>query len=77
MRVRKQYEIEMAISICLSSRGRDVMDNIATAVLGNNLLPVYYFYVARTSVVYGSFVRTKRGMDRLELLPDLTISVRG
>jgi hypothetical protein len=53
------------------------MDNIATTVLGNNLLPVYYFYVARTSVVYGSFARTKRGIDRLELLPDLTMPVRG
>jgi hypothetical protein len=52
------------------------MAGIAITILGRNLLPVYYFYVARTSLVYGSYKKTKRGMDRPKLLPDLTILVR-
>jgi hypothetical protein len=35
------------------------MDGIAITILGCNLLPVYYFYVARTSLVYGSY-KTQR-----------------
>lgn len=52
------------------------MYGLTIVVMRNSLLPVYYFYIARSFVVHESFERTKRGMDRLKTLPDLTISVQ-
>jgi hypothetical protein len=52
------------------------MDGIAITILGRNLSPVCYFYVARISLGYSSYKKTKRGMDLPKLLPNLTILVR-
>jgi hypothetical protein len=70
---------EYLIFICLrlwADRGMNVMDGIAITILGRNLSPVCYFYVARISLGYSSYKKTKRGMDLPKLLPNLTILVR-
>jgi hypothetical protein len=43
------------------------MDGIATTILGCNLPPVYHFYVARNSLMYGSYKEDKERNGSAEI----------